>query len=284
VLIAGPTASGKSALALDLAERIGGTLVNADSMQIYRGLAVLTARPSAAEEARAPHRLYGVAAPGEDWSVGRWLGEATAAIRAVEAAGRVPIVVGGTGLYFHALTEGLAELPAIPSDVRDPIRAEPDLAVLRRRLTERDPAMAARLGPNDRARIARALEVVEATGRSLADWQAAPAALPVAGPGWRRLVVAPERAALHARIERRFDAMVGQGALDEVGALMALGLTAGTGIMKAIGLRPLAAHLAGDLALAEAIARAKAETRQYAKRQETWLRHRMADWERVPPP
>jgi tRNA dimethylallyltransferase len=287
VLIAGPTASGKSALALALAERLGGTIVNADSMQIYRDLKVLSARPGAAEEGRAPHRLYGVAGIDDDWSVGRWQAALAPVLADIAAQGQVAIVVGGTGLYFRALTEGLVEVPAIPHEIRARVRAINDPAELLARLAVLDPAMAGMLSPSDSARLARALEVVEATGRSLADWQRDEAAPPLVSPAEAvRLVIAPDRATLHARIGRRLEAMVEAGAVEEVRALLDMGLTPpargpARGILKAIGIRPFAEYLAGMLGLAEAIEQAKAETRQYAKRQETWFRNQMADWHRI---
>ncbi|WP_407050372.1 tRNA (adenosine(37)-N6)-dimethylallyltransferase MiaA [Methyloraptor flagellatus] len=282
VLIAGPTASGKSGLALALAERLGGTIVNADSMQVYRELRVLSARPSAEDEARAPHRLYGIVGSDDDWSVGHWLAAAGPAIAAIRAEGRLPIVVGGTGLYFNALTRGLVDLPEIPDAIRQHYREAPDLAALHAELMRRDPDLGVRLKPNDRARIARALEVIEATGRSLDAWRRETAGPALVDPAHAvRIVVAPERAVLHDRINRRFDLMIGEGALDEVVGLRAAAPRPGYGVTKAIGVAPLSAHLDGALSLDEAIERSKAETRQYAKRQETWFRNQMPDWTRV---
>jgi tRNA dimethylallyltransferase len=282
ILIAGPTASGKSALALKLAAEVGGTIINADSMQVYAAASVLTAQPSPEEQALQPHRLYGIAAVDDDWSVGRWLKAAGEAITATRDAGRVPILVGGTGLYFHALTRGLAEIPPPDPAIRERLRAEVDLAQLRRQLAERDPEAVARLGANDRARITRALEVVLSTGRTLADWQREAAQTPlVRRDQARALVVAPERGVLHERIDRRFDLMVAAGALEEVRGLLAAGLPEGVGVMKAIGVRPLGRALNNEIPVEQAIVEAKAETRQYAKRQETWFRNQMPDWERV---
>lgn len=284
ILIAGPTASGKSALALRLAAEVGGAIINADSMQVYAAAPVLTAQPSADEQALQPHRLYGIAAVDEDWSVGRWLKAAAAAVAETRAEGRVPILVGGTGLYFHALTRGLAEIPAIDPAIREPLRAEVDLPRLRRELAARDPEAAARLGVNDRARITRALEVVLSTGRTLGDWQREAATRPlVRRQEARALVVAPARADLHARIDRRFEQMMAMGALDEVATLLGLGLAPGVGVMKAIGIRPLSRALHAEIPVEQAIDEAKAETRQYAKRQETWFRNQMPDWEQVAP-
>jgi tRNA dimethylallyltransferase len=285
VLIAGPTASGKSAAALDLAERLHGTVINADSMQVYRELAVLTARPAPADMARVPHRLYGTISAAETYSVGSWLNHAARAIAEASDAGRVPILVGGTGLYFKALTEGLAPIPDVPPEIREHWRAQSEklgAESLHRELAARDPAMAARLKRTDPQRIVRALEVIDATGVSLAEWQGA-SATPVLSPhGLLRLVVAPERPPLYAAIDARFDAMIGQGALEEVRALIALGLDPGLPAMRAHGVRELGAYLAGASNLDEALAKAKTETRRYAKRQMTWARRFMTDWDWVP--
>ena len=282
VLIAGPTASGKSGLALALAERVGGAVVNADSMQVYRELRVLTARPSAEDEARAPHQLYGTIGSDDPWSVGHWLAAVGAVLDELRAEGRLPIVVGGTGLYFNALTRGLVEMPAIPEAIRAHYRDQPDLASLHVELMARDPGLGQRLKPNDRARITRALEVIEATGRSLDHWRATAAGPALVDPAdVAKIVIAPERAVLHERIDRRFDAMMGEGALDEVAALVASRPRPGYGVTKAIGVGPLSAHLLGTISLAEAVERSKAETRQYAKRQETWFRNQMPDWHRI---
>jgi tRNA dimethylallyltransferase len=285
ILIAGPTASGKSSAALKLAERLHGTVINADSMQVYRELAVLTARPSAADTKRAPHRLYGTISAAKAHSVGSWLDDAARAIAEASDAGRVPILVGGTGLYFKALTEGLAPIPDVPPEIREHWRAQANrlgAEGLHRELAARDPAMAARLKPTDPQRIARALEVIDATGVSLAEWQGASTA-PVLPPhDVARLVVAPEREPLYAAIDARFDVMMGAGALEEVRALIALGLDQGLPAMRAHGVRELGAYLSGAGRLDEAIAKAKTETRRYAKRQMTWARRFMTDWEWVP--
>jgi len=285
VLIAGPTASGKSALALDLAERIGGTIVNADSMQVYDGLRVITARPTPEEEARAPHVLYGHADPAEAYSTGRWLREAEEAIAGIKAEGRVPIVVGGTGLYFKVLTEGLAAVPAIPVEIRENVRERlqrDGVAALYAELTARDPVTAARLMPLDRSRIARALEVVLATGRSISDWHGE-SSEPVLPPSRTvRLFVTLERAQLVARIEARFTAMIEAGALDEVRALAARHLDPLLPAMKAHGVPWLIRHLAGEITLDEAKAGSIMDTRRYAKRQHTWFRGQMKDWPSVP--
>jgi tRNA dimethylallyltransferase len=284
ILIAGPTASGKSAFALSLAERIGGTIVNADAMQVYRELRVLTARPSPADEARVPHRLYGHVAGETAYSAARFAAEAGAAIREAQAEGRTPIVTGGTGLYFKALLEGLSPIPAIPEEIRSRWRrraGEEGPAALHVVLTERDPEMAARLRPTDPQRITRALEVLEATGVSLARWQEMPGEPAAERVEGRAFVVVPERDELRDRIDRRFDAMLSEGAVEEVEALMALGLDPNLPIMRVLGVAPLAGYLAGRHNLEQAAEAAKAETRQYAKRQLTWLRRNMISWRHI---
>ncbi|MCB9959116.1 MAG: tRNA (adenosine(37)-N6)-dimethylallyltransferase MiaA [Rhodospirillaceae bacterium] len=282
VVVAGPTASGKSALAADLAEDLGGVVINADSMQVYRDLAILTARPDAAAEARAPHRLYGVIDGAEACSAARWRQLALVEIAEAQAAGLVPIVVGGTGLYLRALTGGLAPVPEIPAPVRAAalamIEAE-GLAALRADLVRRDPVMAQRLRPRDRQRLIRAWEVVTATGRSLAQWQADPT-LP--GPAASWVIVLPERADLYAACNARLLAMVAAGALEEVRRLVARGLDPGLPVMKALGVPEFIAHLHGEMALQAAVAAAQQATRRYAKRQTTWLRTQViADPRRV---
>lgn len=286
VLIAGPTASGKSALALALADRLGGAIVNADSMQVYGGLRVITARPSDEEAAQAPHRLYGHIDAGEIYSTGRWLADVAEALTAITAEGRVPIIVGGTGLYFKALTQGLAAVPPIPADIRAQVRGRLEsegVGALYADLIERDPVTAARLMPLDRARIARALEVVLATGRSLSDWhkQGLPPLLNADRAA--KVFVTCEREGLVARIERRFGAMLEQGALDEVRALAARQLNPLLPAMKAHGVPWLIRHLKGELSLDEAAAGSIMDTRRYAKRQFTWFRGQMKDWPAAPP-
>jgi tRNA dimethylallyltransferase len=285
ILIAGPTASGKSGAGLELAARFGGTIINADSMQVYRELHLLTARPSKADEARVPYRLYGTVPAAGAYSVGRWLGDVARAMAEAHKEGRLPILVGGTGLYFKALTEGLAPVPDIPAEIRAHWRERSEQLgrdALHAELAARDPAMAARLGPNDPQRIVRALEVIDATGVSLAEWQGGNA-MPLLAPGDAlRLVIAPEREPLYAAIDARFDRMIEDGALDEVRALLGLDLDPGRPAMRAHGVRELAAYLSGALTREEAVAKAKTESRRYAKRQMTWLRCFMSDWDWFP--
>ena len=285
ILIAGPTASGKSAAALALAERMGGTIVNADSMQVYRELSVLTARPRDADLKRAPHRLYGVVPAATAYSVGAWLQDVSRALDEARQEGRVQILVGGTGLYFKALLEGLAPVPDVPREIREAWRArtaKSDSEALHRELAARDPAMAARIRPSDTQRIVRALEVIDGTGVSLLEWQGAAAAPVIESQQVLKLVIAPERDQIHRAIDARFDAMIEQGAVEEARALLALRLDPGLPAMRAHGVRELAAYLAGASTLQEAAVRAKTESRRYAKRQMTWLRRFMQDWDWFP--
>lgn len=284
ILIAGPTASGKSGLAIRLAAETGGIVVNADSMQVYRDLRILTARPPATDEARVPHALYGHVDGAEAYSVARWCDEVAGVIALAQGAGQCPIIAGGTGLYFTSLLGGLSPVPDIPDDIRERSRSRvreigPD--AFHAELAETDPEMARRLPTTDPQRLARAYEVKEATGRSLADWQAMPGEPILNVAETRRIVIAPDRVDLHRRIEQRFDQMLEQGVLDEAAAFGRLGLPDDLPITRALGLRPLLAHLAGDIELDTARERAIAETRQYAKRQETWFRNQFPDWERV---
>ena len=272
-LIAGPTASGKSALAIALAERIGGTVVNADASQVYRDLSVLTARPSPADEARVPHRLFGHVDGAESCSAARWAAEATATIDAVHAAGGVPVLVGGTGLYLRTLIDGIAPVPPIDPDVRAAVRAMP-VAEAHAALTTEDAAAAARLHPADTTRVARALEVVRSTGRPLSDWQASRAG----GIGDRvalsALVLLPDRDTLMARCDARLATMFDDGAIEEVARLLARrDVPADAPVRGAIGLPAIAAMLAGEIGRDEALDRARLATRQYAKRQYTWFRN-----------
>jgi tRNA dimethylallyltransferase len=286
ILIAGPTASGKSALALAVAERHGGVIVNADSMQVYRDLRIITARPSVAEEAQVPHRLYGHVDAAENYSVGRWCRDVRAVLEEVRRDGRLPILVGGTGLYFKALTQGLSAVPPTPPDIRAAVRARCDAegaAALHAELTRRDPAMALRLKPGDGMRTARALEVLEATGRSLGDWHrdGLPAILDPDEAVKIFLVV--DRAELYRRIDVRFDAMLAAGALDEVRVLAARGLDLLLPAMKAHGVPWLRRHLAGEISLEAAAAGGRQDTRRYTKRQATWFRNQMPGWSWLAP-
>ncbi len=280
VLIAGPTASGKSALAIKIANERDGVIINADSMQVYRELRIVSARPSNDEEAEAPHRMYGYIAGNEDYSAGRWLRETKVEIEACLAIGKLPIIVGGTGLYFMALHGGLAEVPPIPEVIREAWRNYAgDLHVA---LQKVDPVAAAKLNPADKQRIIRALEVVDATGRTLAHWQAQALESGFLNDfNVERLFVDVPREQLYARAEQRFDIMMEQGALEEVAALP--DLPAAQPIMKAIGVPELQAHLRGEMSREEAVVLAKTATRQYIKRQLTWWRGQMQGWETFTP-
>jgi tRNA dimethylallyltransferase len=278
LLIAGPTASGKSALAIAEAQNRNGVIINADSMQVYRELRVLTARPSAADLAMAPHRLYGHVAGADDYSTGRWLTDATREIEAAWAQGVLPIVCGGTGLYFKALLEGLATVPAIPQEVREKWRAY--AGDIYGALAVRDPAMAILLKPQDRQRISRALEVIDTTGESLLAWQERGRAKAYLNNcDVERWFMDVPREVLYARAEQRFDGMLDEGALDEVRCLPRL--SPQSPLMKAIGVPEFMAHLRGEMALDVAITLAKTATRQYIKRQLTWWRGQMKGWESV---
>jgi tRNA dimethylallyltransferase len=286
VLIAGPTASGKSAFALALAQKTGGTIINADSMQVYGDLKVITARPTPEEEAIVPHRLYGHVDAAVNFSAGAWVAEAATVLAEVRAQRRLPIFVGGSGLYFKALTRGLSAVPPIPPGVREGVRARLErdgVEALHAELAQRDPATAERLKSRDRTRIARALEVVEATGRSLSDWHrdGLPPLLP-AGT-FTALFLEPEREQLYARIDARFEAMLKAGALDEVARLAARKLDPLLPAMKAHGVPALIAHLKGEITLEAAATIGRADTRHYAKRQFTWFRHQLPKFSWVKP-
>ena len=286
VLIAGPTASGKSALALELALGAGGTVINADSMQVYRDLRIITARPTHGEEARVPHRLYGHVDAAVNFSAGAWVSDAATALEEAKALGRLPVFVGGTGLYFKALTAGLSVVPPIPAEVREDVRARLErngVEALHAELARRDPRAAERLNLRDRTRIARALEVIEATGRSLLEWhhEGQPPLLPK--DSFRAVFLAPEREELYARIDARFDAMLGAGAMKEVERLAARQLDPLLPAMKAHGVPALIRHLRGELSLEEAATIGRADTRHYAKRQFTWFRHQLPEFEWVKP-
>lgn len=285
-LIAGPTASGKSAYALDLAQRIGAEIVNADSMQIYAGLRVLTAGPSPEETARAPHHLFEVVDAAVGWSVGKWLEAATKTLGEIESRGNPAIIVGGTGLYFRALTHGLADVPPVPETQREisgllyAARGEPEFREI---LHPLDPEAEARIEVGDRQRLVRAHAVAIATGKSLTSWQTD--TKPAIAPGsWQGVVLDPPRADLYARCDARLSVMVEQGALDEVAAMEARGLDPSLPALKAVGYREFAAHLRGETTLDQALDAARQETRRYAKRQLTWFRNQTPDWEKVSVP
>jgi tRNA dimethylallyltransferase len=276
IVIAGPTASGKSALALGLAVAYRGTVINADSLQTYRDLRILTARPDEHAEARAPHRLYGYLDAAERGSVARWRNLAVSEIERSLSARRLPILVGGTGLYLRTLFEGLAPVPDIPPAIRDEtidLYARLDGVAFRARLAELDPETAARLPPGDRQRLIRAFEVVRATGVAIGEWQRRPAL----GAPYRfaTLLILPPRAAIYAACDARFAAMIAGGGLAEAAALAARNLDPNLPAMKAVGLPELFRHLRGEIDLPRAIAAAQQSTRRYAKRQITWFRHQL---------
>jgi tRNA dimethylallyltransferase len=286
VLIAGPTASGKSALALAVAERFGGTVINADSMQVYRDLRTITARPTPDEETRVPHTLYGHVDAAMNYSTGQWLREIDAAVTDIRAQGRLPIVVGGTGLYFTALTKGIAAVPPTPAAIRNEVRARltaEGIGALYSELLRLDPATAHRLMPNDRSRIARALEVLKATGRSLLDWHREGMPSPIDTGRSVKIFLKTERAALVERIETRFGAMLQTGAIEEVRTLAARQLDPLLPAMKAHGVPWLVRHLNGEISLENATAGAVMDTRRYAKRQLTWFRNQLPDWTWIEP-
>jgi len=284
ILIAGPTASGKSAVALGLAERLGGVIINADSMQVYSDLQILSARPTDEDEARVPHMLYGFAPASHAYSVGQWLEDVKGAMADAVRLGQMPIITGGTGLYFKALLEGLSPIPDIPEDVRKHWRElgrEQDAEELHVLLSERDPEMASRLRPSDPQRVVRALEVLDATGRSLAEWQSEPGEPLLGETQVVRVFVEPPRETLYERIDKRFDAMLEEGALEEVERLAKQKLDPGLPAMRALGVKPLMALFNGTVEREEAVERAKTETRRYAKRQLTWAKSNMIAWKRI---
>ncbi|MBB3559199.1 tRNA dimethylallyltransferase [Rhizobium sp. BK512] len=285
ILITGPTASGKSALAVKLAKQHGGVVINADSMQVYDTLRVLTARPSEEDMEGVPHHLYGHVPAGQAYSTGAWLRDVTALLPRIRAEGKLPVFVGGTGLYFKALTGGLSEMPVIPEAIRQRLRGrllQEGPEVLYADLAKADPAVAGSLNPQDGQRIVRALEVFEATGQSIAEFQGQAGPVIVDPETARKIVVLPDRAVLHQRINGRFEKMLEQGAEEEVKALLALDLPAEMPVMKAIGVSQIAAMLRGEMSRNEVIERGAAATRQYAKRQMTWFRNQMDEsWERL---
>lgn len=283
LLIAGPTAAGKTALAIAAARRLEGEIINADSMQVYGGLSLITARPCAEEMDQAPHHLFGTIDPGTRFSVGDWLGAAAALIDDIEGRGRTPILVGGTGLYFNALTKGLAPVPEITPEARSEAAAliEKDgLEGLYAEAVRLDPAGAAKVKPADRQRLQRIVEVGYATGEALSSFHAKTEPV-LSAQRWTGLVIEPDREALYARINRRFDQMMQAGALEEVRRFMERTLDPSLPAMKALGVPPLIKHLRGEMPLEEAIELAKRDSRRYAKRQMTWFRNQHADWARI---
>lgn len=284
ILIAGPTASGKSATAMRLARERDGIVVNADSMQVYRELRVLTARPSIEDEQAVPHRLYGHVSVREAYSVGRWLEDVRGVLAEIAGVGKLPIIVGGTGLYFKALTEGLSPIPEIAPDVRKFWRAEGRLRPpedLHEELRRRDPLTAAGIRTSDPQRIIRALEVIDSTGQPLCEFQEVPGE-PVLAPGtWDGIVMLPDRATLHGRADLRFERMMEEGALVEAAELRDMQLDSNLPAMRALGVGPLISYLAGEASREDAMVRAKVMTRQYIKRQTTWLRKNMISWKHI---
>lgn len=282
IIIGGPTCSGKSALALQLAEKMGGAVVNADSMQQYRELRIITARPTLNEHRRAPHYLYGHRSADQPSSAGQWLDQAMRIIDEIKAQERVPIVVGGTGLYLQALLQGIAPVPEVPGEIRERVSQRFEILGVpgfHHDLAKRDPEQAALLKPGDRQRLIRAAEVLEATGKSLLYWQSLPKKRvhlpePIAG-----VALMPPRPELHARIERRLHRMIDAGALNELEALRSKDLAPNLPLMKAVSVPELMAHLSGEIDLATAVERATAKTRQFAKRQLTWFRHQLPELE-----
>lgn len=286
ILIAGPTASGKSALAVRLAARLGAAVVNADSMQVYRDLAVLTARPRQEDLAQAPHRLFGHVDGAVNYSVGRYLEDAEAILRQLKEQKRLPVFVGGTGLYFKALTQGLSDIPRVPEEIRTEVRARAEgrpIADLHAELKSLDPAAAERLRPTDPQRILRALEVFAATGQSITVFQNLKQAPLLDAETCLALFLAPERKVLHESIDRRFDRMLIDGALDEVAALRARKLDPALPVMRAHGVPHLLAYLEGKMSLEEAARLGKADTRAYAKRQFTFARHQLPNFRWIAP-
>jgi tRNA dimethylallyltransferase len=286
VLIAGPTASGKSALAISLAQRLGGTVINADSMQVYRDLRIITARPTPQEEAEAPHRLFGHVDAATNYSAGLWLADAATALAGINAAGRTPIFAGGTGLYFKALLHGLSDIPKVPDEVRARIRGEAEgmaPEALHARLAACDPVTAARLRPSDPQRILRALEVFEATGLPLRHFQDRRGTPLLDVETCACIFLEPDRKELHRRIDARFDTMMEQGAIEEVTALAERHLDPALPAMRAHGVPGLIAYLRGELSLDDAVAKGKLDTRHYSKRQFTWFRHQLPQFKWMPP-
>jgi tRNA dimethylallyltransferase len=279
-LIAGPTASGKSALALTLAEAVGGTIVNADSAQVYADLRIISARPAAEDEARAPHRLYGYRDAARACSAADWAADAKAAISEAQEAGRVPILVGGTGLYIRTLLDGIAPIPEIDPAIRAAVRSY-SVAHNYAALEHEDPPAAARLSPSDTTRVARALEVIRSTGRPLAEWQTERSGGIAGAVDLAPLILLPNRDWLYERCDRRFERMMSDEGIEEVRSLLQRGLNPMLPAMRAIGVREIAAYLRGGLSREQALEAGRTATRQYAKRQYTWFSRQLpADWPR----
>ncbi len=279
LLIAGPTASGKSALAVAMAKATGGVVVNADSMQIYGGIRILTARPTPEEEADVEHALYGCVDPALAYSAGDYVRAIEPLLARLKSEGRLAVVVGGTGLYFRALTDGLVEMPDFPAAIMANVEAMEAAGLsLHDWLKREDPDSAKRLSPADQPRLQRAVSVKLATGRTLGEWQRDTTSPVLATGRWAGVFLAPDRAALYARIDRRFQLMMQQGALEEARHIRSLGLPANRGVMKAHGMPHLIRHLAGGITLEQAITLGQQDTRNYARRQGTWARRFMADW------
>lgn len=279
VLIAGPTASGKSDVAMGLAERLNGTIINADAMQVYEGLRILTARPSIEDEALVPHKLYGTVPASTAFSVGEWTDAARDAALEVTREGRLPIFVGGTGMYLSVLSEGISPMPDIPADIRARVRALA-LETLHARVQEVDAVLARRVGATDPQRLARALEVFETTGETMTSWQQKPREKPFEGT-FARIVIEPDRQWVYDRIEQRFDTMVTSGAMEEIADLASRNLDPELPLMKALGVSELMSVQRGELALDVAVSEIKTKTRRFAKRQMTWFRNQMISWNRV---
>lgn len=279
VLIAGPTASGKSDIGMALAERLNGTIINADAMQVYKGLRILTARPSEADEARVPHRLYGTVEPDVAWSVADWSRAATQVAREVVADGRLPIILGGTGMYLSVLSEGITPMPEIPAEIREDVRSR-EVEDVFGEVSAIDPDLATRVGPGDPQRLMRALEVFLATGEPLSEWQKRPKVRPFEGT-FARIVIEPDRAFVYERIEQRFDKMMDLGVMQEIADLEARNLKADLPIMRALGVPELLRVHCGEMEIEDAVTEIKTKTRRFAKRQLTWFRNQMISWNRV---
>ena len=285
ILIHGPTASGKTALSVALAKQLDGEVVNADSMQVYADLRIISARPATDEMEGTPHHLFGHVAGRERYSTGRWLEDAAATIADIERRGKTPIIIGGTGLYHMALIEGLSDIPPVPEDVRSEvfaIKRSEGAAGLYQRVMKHDPETAERLGPNDGQRLSRALEVFLATGQSISTFQGNRSRPTLEEGRWLGVALTPPRARLYAKIDRRFEGMLMQGAMEEARALLAQNLASDLPAMKAHGVPGLIAYLKGEMTAEAAAENAKRDTRRYAKRQFTWIGRQFPFWPRIP--